>query len=241
MIEAKNIYKNFGGVQAVSDFSIHVGQGEIVALIGPNGAGKTTVFNIIAGFLLPDSGKIYFQGENIIGFKPHEICHKGLARTFQIVRPFLYMSVLNNVIVGALSKANKISEAFKIARDALSLVGLYEKSEFLAKTLTLPDRKRLELARALATMPKVLLLDEVMAGLTPKETDDLVNMIKKINKNGITILLIEHVMRAVIALSQRIVVINYGEKIAEGTPEDVINNPDVIKAYFGEEFVYAQR
>ena len=135
----------------------------------------------------------------------------------------------------------KTSEASKIAMDVLSLVGLHEKREFLAKTLTLPDRKRLELARALATAPKILLLDEVMAGLTPKETDELVNMIKMINKNGVTVLLIEHVMRAVMALSQRIVVINYGEKIAEGTPEDVINNPDVIKAYFGEEFLYAQR
>ena len=241
MIDIKNIYKNFGGVQAVSNFSLHVGQGEVVALIGPNGAGKTTVFNIIAGFLLPDSGKIYFQGEDMIGFKPHEICHKGLARTFQIVRPFLYMSVLNNVIVGALSKVSKISEASKIAVDVLSLVGLYEKREFLAKTLTLPDRKRLELARVLATVPKILLLDEVMAGLTPKETDDLVNIIKMINKNGITIILIEHVMRAVMALSQRIVVINYGEKIAEGMPENVINDPDVIKAYFGEEFLHAQR
>jgi branched-chain amino acid transport system ATP-binding protein len=240
LLKIEGISKSFGGLQAINNVSFNIGKGEILALIGPNGAGKTTLFNLIMGFFYPDTGKVIFTGDNIVGLTPHEICARGIARTFQIVKPFLTIPVFDNVVVGALNKKKKMRQAKKRAEEILDFVGLSDKKRTLASALTLPDRKRLELARALATDPKLLLLDEMMAGLTPAEIDRLIELFKVVNKQQITILLIEHVMRGVMALSQRIVVLNCGEKIAEGYPEEVMNNPKVLKAYLGEGFYDAQ-
>lgn len=235
LLEVIGVTKYFGGLTAVYDVSIRIEEGEIVALIGPNGAGKTTLFNILTGFLPADSGRVTFQGEDILGLKPHEICAKGMVRTFQIVRPFFTLPVLDNVMVGALLRNKSMDQARKRSMEILEFLGLAEKANLPASALTLPDRKRLELARALATEPQILLLDEVMAGLTPTEVDHIVTLLRKINRQGVTIFLVEHVMRAVIALSQRVIVLNYGRKIAEGSPEEVATNREVIEAYLGEE------
>jgi len=235
-LELKRVSKSFGGLKALSNVSFDLEEGEILGIIGPNGAGKTTLFNAITGFFNPDGGEIWFKGERLIDLKPHQICQKGLVRTFQIVKPFLQLSVLDNVIVAALNRSKTTREATEKASRTIELIGLKEKEDTLATGLTLPHRKRLELARALATDPRLLLLDEVMAGLTPAEVDELIRLLKAIHQQGITILLIEHVMRGLMALSKRVVVLNYGEKIAEGAPEDVVRNRQVIEAYLGEEF-----
>jgi len=240
LLELKGVCKNFGGLKAVSQVSLDLEEGEILGIIGPNGAGKTTLFNTITGFYKPDEGQIRFQGENLIDLKPHQICHKGMVRTFQIVKPFLQLTVLENVVIAALNRTKHVQEATERALKTIEFAGLKEKGDTLATGLTLPHRKRLELARALATEPKLLLLDEVMAGLTPTEVDDLIRLLKEINKKGITILLIEHVMRGVMALSKQVIVLNYGEKIAEGVPEEVVKNRQVIEAYLGEEFGNAE-
>jgi len=239
LLELKRVSKSFGGLKALSNVSFDLEEGEILGIIGPNGAGKTTLFNAITGFFNPDGGEIWFKGERLIDLKPHQICQKGLVRTFQIVKPFLQLSVLDNVIVAALNRSKTTREATEKASRTIELIGLKEKEDTLATGLTLPHRKRLELARALATDPRLLLLDEVMAGLTPAEVDELIRLLKAIHQQGITILLIEHVMRGLMALSKRVVVLNYGEKIAEGAPEDVVRNRQVIEAYLGEEFVNA--
>ena len=240
LLELKGVSKNFGGLRAVSRVSFDMEQGEILGIIGPNGAGKTTLFNTLTGFYKPDSGEVRFEGENLADLKPHHICHRGMVRTFQLVKPFLQLTVLDNVIVAALNRKKTVKEANEKALSTIEFLGLKEKEDTLATGLTLPHRKRLELARALATEPKLILLDEVMAGLTPTETDELIHLLKRVNQQGVTILLIEHVMRGVMALSHRVVVLNYGEKIAEGKPEEIVRNRQVIEAYLGEEFASAQ-
>ncbi len=236
LLEVKGVSKNFGGLRAVSQVSFDLEEGEILGIIGPNGAGKTTLFNALTGFYRPDEGEVWFKGENLINLRPHQICQRGMVRTFQIVKPFLQLTVLDNVIVAALNRVGAVGSATEKARKVIEFVGLKEKTETLATGLTLAHRKRLELARALATEPKLLLLDEVMAGLTPTEVDELIQLLREVNQQGITILMIEHVMRGVMALSKRVVVLNYGEKIAEGSPEEVVKNRQVIEAYLGEEF-----
>jgi branched-chain amino acid transport system ATP-binding protein len=235
LLEVRGLAKRFGGLQAVKDLSFAVGEGEIVGLIGPNGAGKTTVFALISGFLTPDAGTVLFRRRAITGLEPHRISALGLARTFQIVRPFPHLTVLRNVTVGALARYPDPREAERRAAAVLEEVGLVARRDQPAATLTLAERKRLELARALATEPALLLLDEVMAGLNAAETERIVALVRSINARGIAILLIEHVMRAVMSLSQRLVVLNYGERIAEGKPEAVARDRRVVEAYLGDE------
>jgi len=239
-LELKKVSKNFGGLKAVNQVSFSLEEGEILGIIGPNGAGKTTLFNTLTGFYKPDEGEVWFEGEKLIDLKPHQICQRGMVRTFQLVKPFLQLTVLDNVIVAALNRTKMIREAQEKAQEIVEFVGLGEKKDTLGTGLTLPHRKRLELARALATGPKLLLLDEVMAGLTPTEVDELIRLLKQVNQKGITILLIEHVMRGLMALSKRVVVLNYGEKIAEGVPGEIVKDRQVIEAYLGEEFAGAQ-
>jgi branched-chain amino acid transport system ATP-binding protein len=235
-LEVRGISKSFRGLRAVADASFEVPPGAISALIGPNGAGKTTCFNMIAGVYRPDSGSIAFDGQAIQGLRPDQVCEAGIGRTFQIVKPFAGLTVLENVVVGALKREPNVSAAEKRAAEIMEKLGLGSRSSQPASSLTLPDRKRLEVARALATRPKLLLLDEVMAGLRPTECDQMVEVFREINRqDGLTILLIEHVMRAVMALAQRVIVLNHGEIIARGTPAEVVRDPAVLECYLGEE------
>jgi branched-chain amino acid transport system ATP-binding protein len=240
ILTANQLTKKFGGLMAVADLSFKLDEGEILGLIGPNGAGKTTVFNCLTGFLAPEEGEVLFEGSSINGLQPYQICRLGIARTFQIVKPFLTISVLDNVMVGALARGKSSRNAKISSLEIIDFVGLSELARKEAQGLPLPLRKRLELARALATQPKVLLLDEVMAGLNPTEVDELIELIKEVNHQGISIFLIEHVMQGIMALSQRVIVINYGVKIAEGTPEEIVKDEGVIEAYLGKEFISAQ-
>ena len=235
-LELSGVSKSFRGLKAVSGASFAVAPGGIHALIGPNGAGKTTIFNVVAGVYAPDEGEIRFDGRPIHGLRPDQVCAAGIGRTFQIVKPFAGLTVLENVVVGALQKEKDVSAAKKRAAEIIERLGLGAKSGLPASSLTLPDRKRLEVARALATRPQLLLLDEVMAGLRPTECDQIVAVFRELNRaEGLTILLIEHVMRAVMALAQHIVVLHHGEVIARGGPEAVVRDPAVLESYLGEE------
>jgi len=236
LLAVDHLTKRFRGLLAVDDVSFRVDAGDIVAIIGPNGAGKTTLFNMIAGAFLPDQGSITFAGERIDGRTPDAICRRGIGRTFQLVRPFPALAVEDNVLIGALLHRPKVEAARTHAHDVLRRLDLYDKREQLAAALTLPDRKRLEVARALATDPRLLLLDEVMAGLRPAETDRMVAILRDLNREtGLTIVLIEHVMRAVMALASRVIVLHHGAAIAQGAPEDVVREPAVVESYLGGE------
>jgi branched-chain amino acid transport system ATP-binding protein len=236
LLEARGIGKSFRGLRAVHDASFEIPEGSINALIGPNGAGKTTIFNMIAGVFQPDAGKIYFEGKEIQGLRPDQVCAAGIGRTFQIVKPFAGLSVLENVMVGAFLREKSAAGARDLSLRILEKLKLDARAGQPASSLTLPDRKRLEVARALATRPKLLLLDEVMAGLRPTETDEMVEVFRDLNKSyGTTILLIEHVMRAVMALAQHIGVLHHGEIIARGSPQQIVRDPAVLECYLGEE------
>jgi branched-chain amino acid transport system ATP-binding protein len=238
ILSIEDVSKRFRGLVAVDRLGFQAEQGGIVAVIGPNGAGKTTLFNMIAGMIAPDSGTITFAGERIDMLSSDQICRRGVGRTFQIVRPFPALTVSDNVIIGALLRRRDVRHAREHAHDVLRRLELYDKRDLLAATLTLPDRKRLELARALATDPKLLLLDEVMAGLRPTETDRLVAVLKGLNReSGLTILLIEHVMRAVMALATHVLVMHHGAAIANGAPTEVVHDRAVIDSYLGAEAV----
>ena len=238
LLQVNGVSKRFRGLVAVDNVSFNVAQGTIFALIGPNGAGKTTLFNMIAGEFAPNGGTITFDGQRIDGLTPDHICQRGIGRTFQIVKPFMGLTVEENVIVGALLRRDSVDDARARAREVLRQLELYDKRSQVASGLTLPDRKRLEVARALATDPKLLLLDEVMAGLRPSETTRIVNTLRELNQQtGITILLIEHVMQAVMALAQEILVLHHGAAIAQGKPEQVVREPAVIHSYLGAEAV----
>ena len=237
LLTLDGVSKRFRGLVAVDRVGFAVPQGAIFAVIGPNGAGKTTLFNMIAGAMAPDAGSITFAGLAVQGLPADAICRRGIARTFQIVRPFPALSVEDNVIIGALLHRRNVDGARTRARALLAQLELFDKRHRIASTLTLPDRKRLEVARALATEPQLLLLDEVMAGLRPTETDRMVAILQSLNRDGVTILLIEHVMRAVMALASRVLVLDHGIAIAEGAPETVVRDPAVVQSYLGAEAV----
>ena len=237
LLELRNISMDFGGLRAIDSLSLSIDAGQILGLIGPNGAGKSTAFNCVAGVYRPTSGEIWFDGANITGAKPWDLCRAGLARTFQIVKPFASKTVLYNVMVGAFARTDKTDEAEAIALDVLKSLHLEHKKDFKSGALTIADRKRLEIARAMATKPKLLLLDEVMAGLRPTEVDEMIDVFRAVRDSGVTIFVIEHIMRAIMALSDELVVIQFGRKISEGKPEAVAKDENVIKAYLGDEYV----
>src|ERR1700686_730303 len=235
----RGLSKRFGGLRAVQDVSFSVQENEIVALIGPNGAGKTTSFNLITGYHRPDSGSVSAFGREILGLKPHDICAHGLARTFQVAKPFGAMTVLANVMTGAFLRDRNTVVARDKAREAIGFVGLSAREQTAAKDLTTIDQRRLEMARALATQPRLLLLDEVMAGLNPSEIDQAVALVGKLSQRGLTIVIVEHVMRAIMAVARHIVVLDHGQKIAEGSPKEIVANQDVIRAYLGSGYAHA--
>ncbi|HHU22934.1 MAG TPA: ABC transporter ATP-binding protein [Clostridiales bacterium] len=235
ILEVKNLTKLFGGLPAVNNVSFEVAENEILGLIGPNGAGKTTLFNLISGYHTITKGDIFFKGNKISGMLPDKICKLGIARTFQVVKPFGEMTAVENVMVGAFCRYKNPQIAREKAMEAINYVGLGHYTDMVAKSLTIAERKRLEMARALATEPKVLLLDEVMAGLRPSELEEALDLIRKVRDSGVTIIVVEHIMRAIMQISERILVLDHGVLIASGTPVEVANNPVVIESYLGKE------
>jgi len=235
LLDVQRLSRSFSGLRAVQDVSFTVPEGALFAVIGPNGAGKTTLFNMIAGMVAPSGGTIHFAGSRIDGLAPDDVCRRGIARTFQIVRPFPALTVEENVVVGALLRTGDVDQARSAGHEVLRRLDLFDRRHQTASALTLPDRKRLEVARAIATQPRLLLLDETMAGLRPTETDRMVAILRELNDSGLTILLIEHVMRAVMALASRILVLHHGARIAEGAPGEVVRDPAVLSSYLGSE------
>jgi len=234
--EVRNLVKYFGGLAAVNNVTFEVNQGEIFGLIGPNGSGKTTIFNLISNYFGPTSGTIHFKDQDITGFKTYKICKLGIGRTFQVVKPLGRMTVLDNVIAAAFSRVQSKHEARSLALETLEFCELAHRKEVLAKSLPIGERKRLEITRAMATQPELLLLDETAAGLNPLELDAAIALIKKIREKGVTIVIVEHIMKVIMTISDRIHAINFGQTIAEGTPEEVANNKAVVEAYLGEEY-----
>jgi branched-chain amino acid transport system ATP-binding protein len=234
ILEIRNVSKFFGGLAANSDVSFEMEEGMIMGLIGPNGAGKTTLFNCITGYYPPSKGEVRFKGMLMNGLHPDKVCHLGMARTWQKVRPLAKMTVVDNVMVGALCRTNSLKVAREMAMEQIKVVGLEQKVDYLAGGLPIGERKKLEVARVLATKPTLLLLDEVMGGLNPAESDEIIGLILEIKKTGITQMVIEHDMKAIMRISDRIVCLNSGEKLAEGSPSEIVNNPEVIKAYLGD-------
>ncbi len=239
VLEARNLTKYFGALAAVNSVDFSVQKGEILGMIGPNGAGKSTLFNVIMGVYKPDKGEVIFKGGTISGLKPHRICRMGIAKTSQIVQPFTQMTVLENVLVGGLHGKNlSLTNATREAEEILEFVGLGGLKGMASGSVTVPDRRRLELARAIATGGEIILLDENMAGLNPTEIEEVLKLLREIRNRGTTLIVVEHIMRAVMGISDRIIVLNYGEKIAEGTPSEVANNGRVIEAYLGEKVCF---
>jgi len=234
LLEVRNVSRYFGGVKANQDVSFSVEPGIVLGLIGPNGAGKTTLFNCITGFYPPSKGEIVFDGQRINGFPPDKVCKLGMARTWQKVRPLAKLTVLENAVVGALCRTASVSRAKGIALEQLRVVGLEKRAEVLAGGLPIGERKKLELARVLATMPRMILLDEVMGGLNARESDEIIELILDVKKRGLTQVVIEHDMKAIVRTCDRIVVLSSGEKRAEGTPQEIVNDPRVMAAYLGD-------
>jgi branched-chain amino acid transport system ATP-binding protein len=239
MLELDAVTKRFGGLTAVKDVSLRAAPGEILGIIGPNGAGKTTLFNVISGFYAPNAGTVRLDGRDISGLAPHHVCGLGLTRTFQLVKPFGNLSVLDNVMIGALTRVHAVSAAREAARRVIATCRLEAFAESRARSLPIGLRKRLEVARALATQPRLLLLDEVMSGLNPTELVEMIEILRRLHGDGLGLIVIEHIMAAMMRLAQRIVVLHHGEKIAEGRPEEISRDPRVVDAYLGEEFVFA--
>ncbi len=235
-LNVSGLSKRFGGLAANNDIHFSVEEGEIVSIIGPNGAGKSTLFNCVTGFYKPDSGNVSFYGRDITGMRPDKVCNLGIARTFQIVEVIGEMTVLENVMTGVLLRYHRIRPAMEKAGEILAFTGLYEKKDFLGTELTIADKKRLEVSMALATQPRLLMLDESMAGLTKVELREIMDLIRKIRDRGMTLIVVEHVMEAVMQISDRVVVLNSGKKIMEGTPREVSSNREVIQAYLGEKY-----